>query len=101
MLRVRIDPFAVPSANGRLFARTGRLESTLTGHSFWGMAARPASVAGSDVAHSSGSPALRRPSTSGGMFGEWVCSHLRVSWGLRRRASAKADVASSILPSSA
>ena len=53
------------------------------------------------LAHSSGSPALRRPSNSGGMFTEWVCSHLRVSWGLRRRASAKADFASSILPSSA
>ena len=53
------------------------------------------------LAHSSGSPALRRPSNSGGIFTEWVCSHLRVSWGLRRRASAKADVASSILPSSA
>src|SRR5208282_3329635 len=28
------------------------------------------------LAHSSGSPALRRPSTSGGVLDEWVCSHL-------------------------
>src|SRR5271166_4087282 len=55
----------------------------------------------SGLAHSSGSPALRRPSKSGGILNEWVCCHLRVIWGLRRRASAKADVASSILPSSA
>ena len=96
-----IQTQSAPANAGTKHLTQGRLESTLTGHSFWGMAARPASVAGSDVAHSSGSPALRRPSTSGGMFGEWVCSHLRVSWGLRRRASAKADVASSILPSSA
>ena len=55
----------------------------------------------SNLLHSSGSPALRRPSSSGGTFIEWVCCHLRVNWGLRRRASAKADAASSILPSSA
>jgi hypothetical protein len=61
-------------------------------------AVRLANVAG---IHSSASPALRRPSNSGGMFTEWVCCHLRVSSELRRRASAKADVASSILPSSA
>jgi hypothetical protein len=54
------------------------------------------------LAHSSGNPALRRPSTSGGMFAPvLVCNHLRVSSGLRRRASAKAGVASSFLPSSA
>jgi hypothetical protein len=55
----------------------------------------------SNLLHSSGSPALRMPSNSGGVLDEWVCSDLRVSSGLSRWASAKADVASSILPSSA
>jgi hypothetical protein len=68
----------------------------------WGMAAvRPANVAGSDVVHSSGSPALRTPSIAFGTFGECAINHLTVRLGLRRRASAKADFASSILPSSA
>ena len=51
--------------------------------------------------HPSGSPALRRPSKRAGMFGATDCSHLTVSLELRRRASAKAVFASSILPSSA
>ena len=51
--------------------------------------------------HSSGSPALRRPSNTGGRFGVCAINHLTVSLGLRRRASAKAVFASSILPSSA
>ena len=50
------------------------------------------------LAHSSGNPALRRPSTTAGMPDEWSCHHLTVSLGLRRRASAKATFASSILP---
>ncbi len=38
-------------------------------HSSWGAAAvRPSNVSGSDVVHSSGIPALRRPSISRGMF---------------------------------
>ena len=53
------------------------------------------------LAHSSGSPALRNPSNRVGSFGVPDCSHLTVSLGLRRRASAKAVLASSILPSSA
>ena len=61
-------------------------------------AVRPANVAGSDVVHSSGSPALRRPSNAFGTFGECAIAHLTVRLGLRRRASAKADFASSILP---
>jgi hypothetical protein len=36
-----------------------------------------------------------------GAFGECAINHLTVRLGLRRRASAKADFASSILPSSA
>jgi hypothetical protein len=55
----------------------------------------------SGLAHSSGSPALRRPSNSGGRFSSRSIIHLTVSLGLRRRASAKAVFASSILPSSA
>ncbi len=51
--------------------------------------------------HSSGNPALRRPSNNGGTLNEWVSIHLTVSSGLWRRASAKADAASSILPASA
>ena len=51
--------------------------------------------------HSSGSPALRNPSNRVGSFGVPDCSNLTVSLGLRRRASAKAVLASSILPSSA
>ena len=53
------------------------------------------------LAHSSGSPALRKPSSRGGMSAAWSISHLTVSLGLRRRASRKADFASSALPSSA
>ncbi len=53
------------------------------------------------LAHSSGSPALRRPSNTGGRFGVCAIIHLTVSLGLRRRASAKAVFASSILSSSA
>jgi hypothetical protein len=79
-----------------------RPESTLTGHSFWGMAAvRPDNVAGPDVAHSSGNPALRTPSIAFGTFGECAINHLTVRLGLSRRASAKADLASSMLPSRA
>ena len=53
------------------------------------------------LAHSSGSPALRTPSNTAGRFG--VCSfiHLIVIAGLRRRASASAAFASSILPACA
>ena len=36
-----------------------------------------------------------------GTFGECAIAHLTVRLGLRRRASAKADLASSVLPSSA
>ena len=80
--------------------RTLRIASTQV--TVWGVAGvRLANVTGLNRIHSSGSPALRRPSSSGVKFIEWVCCHLRVSWGLRRRASAKADAASSILPSSA
>ena len=64
-------------------------------------AVRPANVAGSDVVHSSGSPALRTPSIAFGTFGECAINHLTVRLGLRRWASAKADFDSSILPSSA
>ena len=53
------------------------------------------------LAHSSGNPALRRPSIVYGTFGACAINHLIVRLGLRRRASAKADFASSILPSSA
>ena len=53
------------------------------------------------LAHSSGSPALRRPSNRGRMFGPVSINFLTVRFGLRRRASAKAVFASSILPSSA
>ena len=51
--------------------------------------------------HSSGSPALRRPSNSGGRFGAWSVSHLTVRLGLRRRASASAVFALSVLPARA
>jgi hypothetical protein len=50
--------------------------------------------------HSSGSPALRRPSSTTGK-GFVRATHLTVSLGLRRRASAKAVFASSALPASA
>ena len=53
------------------------------------------------LSHSSGSPALRRPSNSGGKFGAWSISHLTVSSGLRRLPSARAVFASSVLLSSA
>jgi len=52
-------------------------------------------------AHSSGSPAFRKPSNTGGRFGVCAIIHFTVSLGLRRRASAKAVFASSILPFSA
>jgi len=55
----------------------------------------------SNLLHSSGNPALRRPSKRAGIFAANDCSDLTVSLGLRRRASAKAVFASSILPSSA
>jgi len=78
------------------------LESTLTGHSFWGMAAvRPANVAGSDVAHSSAKPALRRPSVRLGMSSACSRNHLMVKLGLTRKVSATYRVASSVLPRSA
>ena len=51
--------------------------------------------------HSSASPALRTPSNRGGSFGAWSVSHLTVRLGLRRRASANADFASSVLPARA
>ena len=52
-------------------------------------------------AHSSGSPALRRPSKTAGRNDECSIIHLTVRLGLRRRASAKAVFASSILPACA
>ena len=85
------------AASGRFLSVVDHLSSVAGNVAEAGKAA----LAGLNCIHSSGSPALRRPSNSGGMFTEWVCCHLRVRWGLRRRASAKADVASSILPSSA
>ena len=51
--------------------------------------------------HSSGNPALLTPSNRGGRLGATAWSHLTVSLGLRRRASAKAACASSILPTTA
>ena len=51
-------------------------------------------------AHSSGSPALRRPSIRAA-FTPRATYHFTVSLGLRRRASAKAASASSILPACA
>ena len=51
--------------------------------------------------HSSGSPALRRPSNEAGRFGVCSFSHLSVIAGLRRRASARAVFASSSLPACA
>ena len=53
------------------------------------------------TAHSSGSPALRRPSNKTGRFGARAISHFTVSWGLRRWASARSNFPSSLLPSSA
>jgi hypothetical protein len=51
--------------------------------------------------HSSGRPALRRPSNTAGRFGECSFTHLTVIAGLRRRASASSPFASSILPACA
>jgi len=51
--------------------------------------------------HSSASPALRTPSNRGGRCGAWSVSHLTVRLGFRRRASASADFASSVLPARA
>ena len=51
--------------------------------------------------HCSCKPALRRPSNRLGICNEPSFSHLIVSLGLRRRASAKADFALSIWPSRA
>ena len=100
-----IAPFGTPSSNDAICAFETferRLESTLTGHSFSGISVVcPANVAGSDVVYSSGSPALRTPSNALGRFGECATVHLTVSLELMRRASAKEDLASSILPSSA
>src|SRR5271165_255760 len=53
------------------------------------------------LAHSSGSPALRRPSNTAGRLGECSFIHLTVIARLRRRASASSAFASSILPASA
>jgi hypothetical protein len=53
------------------------------------------------LAHCSASPALRRPSNTAGRFGVWSIIHLTVILGLSRRASAKAVLASSILPACA
>ena len=63
--------------------------------------AAPRSGVKSPSAHSSGGPALRRPSNRVGMSAACSLCHLRVRLGLMRRASTKADFASSILPSSA
>ena len=51
--------------------------------------------------HSSGSPAFRTPSNTAGQFGMCSIIDLTVNFGFRRRASAKAAFASSILPASA
>jgi hypothetical protein len=51
--------------------------------------------------YSSASPALRRPSKSGGMLGACDISHLTVSWVFKPRASAKEVFAWSAFPSSA
>jgi hypothetical protein len=51
--------------------------------------------------HSSGNPALRRPSNEAGRFGVCSFSHLIVIAGLRRRASARAAFASLSLPACA
>jgi hypothetical protein len=53
------------------------------------------------LGHSSGSPALRRPSNIAGTPDECSNHHLIVSLGLILRASAKASFASSILPACA
>ena len=53
------------------------------------------------LGHSSGNPALRRPSNTAGIPGPCSISHLTVSLGLRRRACAKASCASSNLPACA
>src|SRR5580704_10642048 len=50
------------------------------------------------LGHSSGSPALRRPSSTAGTSRPCSINHLTVSFGLIRRASARASFASSILP---
>lgn len=55
----------------------------------------------SNLLHSSGNPALRKPSNTCGRFGVCAIIHLMVSLGKIPRASANAVFASSILPSSA
>ena len=67
----------------------------------WNQVIRPCSAAGLHGLHSSGSPAFRRPSNEAGRFGVCSFNHLIVIAGLRRRASARAVFASSILPACA
>ena len=62
------------------------------------VAASPRSVGKQMIAHSSGSPAFRKPSITINAPGSFSRNDLIVSCGLTRRASAKADFASASFP---
>jgi hypothetical protein len=66
-----------------------------------GVVSLPAPPPQFDLTCPSGSPALRTPPNIFGKFGECSITYFTVRLGLRRRTSAKADFASSILPSGA